>query len=159
MIIEPTIVRKPGFTIVGVAITTSPLAGEIPALWETFGPRIDDVSYLAESQVSYGLMENFDASKNTLDYMAAVSVTSTENVPSGMIARFIEPQTYAVFQATLRTLGEVFGHIFNEWLPHASFELVRVPYFERYDESFDPGNAESKVEVYMPVKLRGAPDA
>lgn len=154
MSIEPTIVQKPGFTVVGIHVTTSPLASDIPALWGTFGPRIDEVVSIAEPNVSYGLMENFDTQKNTLDYMAAVSVTSTDSVPIGMIARSLEAATYAVFQAKLCTLGEVFGQIFNEWLPSASFEQVRAPYFERYDESFDPSNAESTVEIYMPVKPR-----
>jgi AraC family transcriptional regulator len=154
MPMEPTIVQKPGFTVVGIHVTTSPLASDIPALWGTFGPRIDEVVSIAEPNVSYGLMENFDTLKNSLDYMAAVSVTNTDNIPSGMIARSLEPATYAVFQAKLRTLGEVFGQIFNEWLPSASFEQVRAPYFERYDEAFDPSNAESTVEIYMPVKPR-----
>ncbi len=154
MPIQPTIVHKPGFTVVGMAITTSPLASEIPALWGTFGPRIDEVHAIAEPQVSYGVMENFDAHESTLDYVAAVSVISAENTPSGMVTRTLQPETYAVFRATLSTLGEVFGYIFNQWLPNASHEQVPAPYFERYDESFDPSNAESRVEIYIPIKPR-----
>ena len=155
MPLEPAIIQKPGFTVVGLSVTTRPLSSDIPALWGMFGPRIDEVVAIAESDVSYGLMENFDTLQHTLDYMAAVSVTSTDgSVPSGMTARTLETATYAVFEAKLRTLGDVFGQIFNEWLPSASFEQVRAPYFERYDESFDPSNAESKVEIYLPVQPR-----
>ena len=156
--IEPRIVQKPGFTVVGLAISTRPMASEIPALWGTFGPRIDEVDAISEPEVSYGLMENFDLRENTLDYMAAVSVTDTENPPQGMVVRTLAPQTYAVFAAKLNSLGEVFGQIFNQWLPNAAYEQVVAPYFERYDESFDPGNAESTVEIYMPVKPRGTAD-
>ena len=156
MSIEPKIVHKPAFAVIGMAITTTPLASEIPALWGVFAPRIDEVVSIAESDVSYGLMENFDARASTLDYMAAVSVPGIGSVPSGMTAKSIESRSYAVFPATLQTLGAVFGYIFNEWLPRAAFELVPSPYFERYDESFDPSKADSVVEIYMPVKPRGA---
>ncbi|MDP4301517.1 GyrI-like domain-containing protein [Leptothrix discophora] len=156
MPIEPAIIQKPAFTVVGMAISTRALSGEIPALWGSFGPRIDEVADMAEPQVSYGIMENFDASQGTLDYMAAVSVTSTENAPLGMVTRTIAAQTYAVFQARLHGLGEAFGDIFNQWLPNAPYEQLAAPYFERYDESFDPGNAESVVEIYIPVKPRNA---
>jgi AraC family transcriptional regulator len=156
MTIEPTIIQKPSFTVVGMAITTSTLSSEIPALWGVFGPRIDEVAGISEPQVSYGIMENFDPHRNTLDYMAAVSVASTESVPSGMIAKTMAPQTYAVFQAKFHGLGEVFGYIFSQWLPNAAYERVLAPYFERYDESFDPTHAESVVEIYIPVRPRSA---
>lgn len=154
MPIEPTIVHLPAFTVVGIGITTSPLAREIPALWNVFGPRIDEVDAIAEPGVSYGLMENFDAAQCTLDYMAAVPVTNTEHIPGGMLAKSMEPGTYAVFQATLSTIAKVFGVIFHEWLPGAAFEQARGPYFERYDEAFDPGDSNSRVEIYLPVRPR-----
>jgi AraC family transcriptional regulator len=159
MPIEPMIVQKPGFIVVGMAISTSALSNEIPALWGVFGPRIDEVTGISEPQVSYGIMEHFDVRKNALDYMAAVPVASIENTPHGMVGRRITAQTYAVFNATLNSLGEVFGYIFNQWLPNASHEQVPAPYFERYDESFDPSKAESVVEIYIPVKPRRAQPA
>lgn len=155
MPIEPSIVDLPAFTVVCTGISTSPLARDIPALWGAFGPRIDEVDAIAEPRVRYGLMENFDAVQSTLDYMAAVSVTHTDRMPSGMTAQSIAPGSYAVFATTLSTLGEVFGSIFNEWLPGAAFEQLRGPYFERYDEAFDLGNRDSKVEIYMPIRPRG----
>jgi AraC family transcriptional regulator len=154
MVIEPNIVDKPGFTVVGLEIRTRPFAKEIPALWGQFAPRIDEVVAIAEPGVSYGVMENFDPLRSTLDYTAAVSVTSTERIPDGMVARALEAATYAVFPATLSTLGDVFGYIFDAWAPGASLEQLRAPYFERYDESFDPGNPASQVEIYIPVRPR-----
>jgi AraC family transcriptional regulator len=154
MVIEPNVVDMPGFTVVGLAITTRPLASEIPALWGQFAPRMDEVLAIAEPGVSYGVMDNFDPGRSTMDYMAAVSVISAGRIPGGMVARSIGPGTYAVFPATLGTLSDVFGYIFGAWAQHASLERARAPYFERYDESFDPGNAASKVEIYIPVQPR-----
>ncbi len=154
MVIEPLIVDMPGFAVVGLAISTRPLASEIPALWGQFAPRIDEVVAIAEPGVSYGVMENFDALRSSLDYLAAVSVTSTEQIPSGMVAKVIGPSTYAVFPATLATLGDAFGHIFQAWAPQASYVQVRAPYFERYDASFDPGDLASRVDIYLPVRPR-----
>jgi AraC family transcriptional regulator len=154
MVIEPNLVDEPGFTVVGLAIRTRPFASEIPALWGQFAPRIDEVVAIAEPGVSYGVMENFDPLRSTLDYMAAVSVTSAERIPDGMVAKAIEAGTYAVFPATLRTLADVFGYIFDTWAPPASHERTRAPYFERYGESFDPGDPASTVEIYIPVGPR-----
>lgn len=66
----------------------------------------------------------------------------------------IERGTYAVFPATLSTLGDVFGYIFDGSVQRASLQRVRAPDFERYDASFDPDDPASKVEIYIPVGPR-----
>ncbi|MBC7918684.1 MAG: AraC family transcriptional regulator [Rhodoferax sp.] len=155
---EPKIVQREAFQVVGTKITTNPATPEIPALWQKFAPRMSEVTAVTEPKVSYGVMQNFDPQKGTLEYMAGVSVTSLAHVPDGMTSIDVPPNTYAVFDASMATIEEVFCHIYEKWFPTSNFEHVKAPYFERYDERFDPAVSTSVIEVYIPVKAR-APQA
>jgi AraC family transcriptional regulator len=152
--LQPEIIARAEFFTVGIRITTHPMSGEIPALWQSFGPRIDEVKRIAEPRVSYGIMQNHDAVAGTLDYMAAVSVPSPAEAPEGMTTEKVPANTYAVFNATLASIGEVFGFIFNEWLPGFGFEQLKAPYFERYGVDFDPSIPDSRIQIFIPVKRR-----
>jgi AraC family transcriptional regulator len=153
-LVEPEIISREAFLTIGIWISTNPMSGEIPALWQTFGPRIDEVEGIAEPGVSYGIMENYDAVAGTLDYMAAVSVLDSAKAPEGMTTDKVPANTYAVFNATLAGIGEAFGFIFNQWLPGAEFEQLKAPYFERYGLDFDPSNLDSGIQIFIPVKRR-----
>jgi predicted transcriptional regulator YdeE len=63
-------------------------------------------------------------------------------VPAGSYARFKYP---------LARLSEGFGEIFNRLLPSSGY--VQAPGFllERYDESFNPADKNSLVEILIPV--------
>ena len=156
MVKEPRLVQREAFLVIGMKITTNPMAGEIPSLWQKFGPRMADVPNTAETRVSYGVMENFDPQKGTLEYMAAVPTTSLSRVPDGMVGAEIPPNTYAVFAASLSNISDVFCHIYETWLPASSYEHVKAPYFERYDDRFDPADTSSLIEIFIPVKARSA---
>ncbi len=49
---------------------------------------------------------------------------------------------------------EGFGEIFDQLLPASQFVQADGPFFERYDEAFDPGNPHSLVEICLPVRQR-----
>lgn len=149
---QPQIVTKPAFTVVGLRIHTKPMTAEIPNLWGQFGPRMDEVQHLAEPGASYGLMDNFDQKLSELDYMAGESVVQADDLPAGMTRWDVPANTYAVFEATLPTMGETYGYIYNTWLPTSGYQHAAGPYFERYGESFEPDDPTSKVAIYIPVK-------
>ena len=151
---EPRLVQREAFWLVGMQITVKPMTAEIPALWQRFAPRMGEVPDVAEPKVSYGAMQNFDQQKGTLEYMAGVSVTTLARMPDGMTSMEAPPNTYAVFEATLASIGGVFCQIYETWLPTSNFEHVEAPYFERYDERFDPAVPHSVIEIYIPVKAR-----
>ena len=150
---QPKIISKPAFTVAGMRILTKPMTPEIPNLWQQFAPRIDEVAAIAEPYVSYGLM-SYDQERNALDYMAGVSVTSTADLPSGMTTWEVAPATYAVFEATLATIGEAFGYVYDTWLPTADYQHAAAPYFERYGDAFDPSIPTSTLEIYIPVEKK-----
>lgn len=152
---QPQIINKPAFTVVGMQIRTTPMNPEIPHLWDHFGPRIDEVANIAEAYVSYGLMGNYAENMASFDYMAGVSVTSVGALPAGMTTWDVPAYTYAVFDATIPTMGEVFDYIYNSWLAASGYHQTVSLTFERYGEDFNPHDPNSAVNIYIPVEKVG----
>lgn len=146
---EPQLITKPAFTVVGLLLHTKPMTPEIPQLWEQFVPRMDEIAHVAEPHVSYGIMAHNEA-MDKLDYMAGHAVTQVDELPPGMSRWDLPANTYAVFTTTLPKIGETFGYIFNTWLPTAGYQPVNAPYFERYGEEFSPNNPV--MAIYLPVQ-------
>jgi AraC family transcriptional regulator len=149
---QPAVVTKPSFSVVGLRIRTQAMTQAIPELWQQFGPQIDAVPQIAEPQVSYGLMDNFDPAVGQLDYMAGVAVVPEADLPTGMTRWDVPANNYVVFETTIPTLGETFGYIYNTWLPTSGYHQAAGPYFERYGESFDPADPASTLSIYIPVE-------
>jgi AraC family transcriptional regulator len=143
---------RPAQTLVGLQIRTRPMSPEIPALWPRFVPRIDEIADPAEPRVSYGVMR-YDG--GTLEYAAAIPVTKPGPVPPGMVSLALTAGTYAVFSYPLSALGKGFAEINDKLLPASDFRPVHAPFFERYDEDFDPANPHSAVGIFIPVVPRG----
>lgn len=148
---QPQFVTKPAFTVVGLRLHTKPMAPEIPALWDQFVPRMDEIAHGAEPHVSYGVMAH-NPEMTELTYMAGNAVTGVTELPAGMSRWDIPANTYAVFEATLANIGQVFDYIHNTWLPMSDYQQVAGPYFERYGESFSPDNPV--LSIYIPVEKK-----
>jgi AraC family transcriptional regulator len=146
------IVERTARTVVGLRIRTRPMSPDIPALWPKFVPRIGEIPHADEPNVSYGAMR-LDGS--TLEYTAAVSVTSVDRLPPGMTSLVLGAGTYAFFSYPLSQLGKGFSEIHNELIPRSAWQPSEPPFFERYDEKFDPHNPQSIVEIWIPVRPRG----
>ncbi|MDZ4721983.1 MAG: GyrI-like domain-containing protein [Roseiflexaceae bacterium] len=147
---QPQIVTKPAFTVVGLLLHTTAKSPEIPKLWDQLVPRIDEIEYAIEPMVSYGLMDHFDMANNTLDYMAGNPVEKVVELPAGMSRWDVPASTYAVFETTLPTIGQTFDYIFSTWLPTSGYKQAAATYFERYGEDFSPANPT--LAIYIPVE-------
>jgi AraC family transcriptional regulator len=143
--------ERPAQTLVGLQIRTKPMSPEIPALWPKFVARIDEIPNPAEPRVSYGVM-HYDG--GTLEYAAAISVSSADRVPAGMTAIQVPAATYAVFSYPLSGLAKGFAEINDRLLPQSDHQAVHGWFFERYDEKFDPADPQSAVGIYIPVRRK-----
>jgi AraC family transcriptional regulator len=126
---------------------------EIPKLWNRFGPRIDTVPDKAGND-AYGVLISTPDGKG-FDYMAAVAVSGTENLPTDLTTREIPAQKYAIFPhpGHVSTLCETIDGIFQKWLPQSGQELTVNPdFFEKYGPGFDPATGSGDMEVWVPVK-------
>ena len=131
--------------------STRPMSSEIPALWPKFVARSDEVQNAREPRVSYGVMWHGE-SVGVLHYMAAVSVLKPGRVPNGVTLLMLPAGKYTSFHFPLSDLAKGFGEIFYRLLPSSGYAQGSGPYFERYDEAFDPRNSNSLVEICLPVK-------
>jgi len=89
---------------------------------------------------------------HVMHYMAAVSVAKRGRVPGGMTLLILPAGRYASFRFPLSGLANGFCEIFNRLLPTSGYGQAPGPFFERYDEAFDPGNPGSMVEICLPIR-------
>jgi predicted transcriptional regulator YdeE/DNA-binding transcriptional MerR regulator len=140
------------FLVVGMPYLGKNENREIPAMWGTFMQRQREIKHVAPSpHGNYGICRA--NSQGLVDYIAALPVTSLDDVPEGMIGYEVPQQTYAVFEAHgLIDIPATFDHILHAWLPSSGYEWGNGPDFEYYAPEWE--NSESTVYIYFPVKKR-----
>jgi AraC family transcriptional regulator len=148
---EPRIVDRTAFTVVGMCYHGKNENNEIPKLWETLNPRVREIKARVDNQVAYGISANMDQNTGAFDYIAGFEVSSSEEIPEGMVRFDVPGGKYAVFRTTLPRLGETFMHAYRTWAPQSGYQLTGGPDFELYDEAFDPRDPSSEFDVFIPI--------
>ncbi|PKO20778.1 MAG: hypothetical protein CVU38_18285 [Chloroflexi bacterium HGW-Chloroflexi-1] len=156
---EPRIVTKPAFTVVGLPFTgfisTAPYEegkenNEIGVMWGEFDRRYGEIQHVCGP--AYGLCFGMPNDREPW-YIAGAEVARAENIPAGMMNMSVPAQKYAVFPCTLGALGATYRYIIEEWQPQSGTEHADAPDFELYDQEFDPGDPQhGKLSVYWPIK-------
>jgi len=149
---EPKIVEKAAFTVVGLKYRGKNENNEIPQLWAALHPRIGEIKNMVTDCVAYGISAEMDQSTGEFSYIAGFEASSAEDVPEGMIHFQVPGGTYAVFRTTLPKIGETFQYAYHTWLPESGYQPGLCPDFELYDEQFDPQDPNSEFDLYTPVK-------
>jgi len=158
-IMEPRIVTKPAFIVVGLPftgfITSAPYEGgnennQIGKVWDEFNRRAGEIKHACGP--AYGLCFGMPNAQEPW-YIAGIEVSEVGDLPAGMMSMAVLAQKYAVFPCTLGTLGATYRYITEEWQPRTAYEHAPAPDFELYDQEFDPDNSqEGKLSVYWPIK-------
>jgi AraC family transcriptional regulator len=149
---EPRIVESQAFTVVGLKYHGKNENNEIPGVWDALHPRIGEIGNMATDRVAYGISAYMDPSTGEFDYVAGFEVSSTEDIPEGMIHFEVPGGKYAVFATTLPAIGGTFRHAYHTWMPTSGYQPAGSPEFERYDEGFDPQDPSSEFDLYIPIK-------
>jgi AraC family transcriptional regulator len=149
---EPRIVTRGAFHVVGLRIRTVAMSPEIPRLWPRLVARTGEIANPAEPRVSYGVMGNHSKDGRQFDYLAGISVSTLEALPQGMSSWEVPHGQYAVFAASLASLGDVFGFIYSRWLPGGTHRQRAAPLFERYGDRFEPSDPHSLIEIHIPIE-------
>lgn len=129
----------------------------IPALWQNFMPRVHEIKN-AKSPVNLGVCYEVPAGEGSRAdecmYMAATEVTSFEDVPAGMESFTIPAGEYAVFthKGALENFEHTMNYIYGSWLPKSGKKLRHAPDMELYDQRFKLNEADSEIDVYIPVE-------
>ena len=148
---EPEIVTRPAFTVVGMKYGGRNEKNEIPQLWEKFMPRSGEIKQRTNPN-AYGVEDNYDKKTGEFDYLAGFEVQDTSDVPEGMEIWQVPEQTYAVFPCNLKSIKQAFRQIYREWLPQSGYQRAGGPDFEFYDDSFKPDQGKLELFIYVPVR-------
>ena len=157
---EPRIVSKPAFTVVGLPFTgfisAPPYEGgnennEIGKVWDQINSRFAEIKHVCGP--ACGLCFGMPNDKVPW-YIAGFEVSQVEELPVGMMNMSVPAQKYAVFPCTLGTIGTTYRYITEEWQPRSGYEHVDAPDFEYYDEESDPSALPQgmKLAIYWPIK-------
>lgn len=149
---EPTIVTRSAFSVIGILYHGKNEHQEIPRLWEQFNPRSAEIESVINAECCYGIADNFDRITGTFDYLAGVEVVDGTQPPAGMVHWHLPPQRYAAFPCTLLTLMRTFQTAYDDWMPLTGYRRAPGPEFELYGEAFNAANPHSPMFIYIPVQ-------
>jgi len=149
---EPKIVSRPAFTVVGVKYHGQNENNEIPQMWQVFGPRMSEIKHVINTGICYGVCANADERTGEFDYIAGFEVESVAGIPEGMVSMEVPEATYAVFATTLPAIGETFHNAHHQWIPQSGYRPTGGPELEVYGEEFEPQDPASTFEVYIPIE-------
>jgi predicted transcriptional regulator YdeE len=158
-IMEPRIVTKPAFTVVGLPFTglisAAPYESgnenkEIAKVWDEVNQRRNEIQAICGP--GYGLCFGMPNEREPW-YIAGFEVSRADVVPAGMMSMTVREQKYAVFPCTLGTIGATYRHVAEEWQSRPGYEHADAPDFEYYDGEPGPGDPrEMKLSIYWPIK-------
>jgi AraC family transcriptional regulator len=155
---EPVIVTRSEFSVIGVCLETSTTDGrnfrEIPEFWEkVLGEKqLERIPNRKKAGTTLGICLDF-REDGGFSYIIGAEVTSTQNIPEGMVAKILPQALYAVFTARGEMPGSIqktVKAIYEEWFPNSRYRRADTADFELYDERSCAGeNAE--VDIYVPI--------
>lgn len=124
----------------------------IPSQWQRFAPHIGHVPHQT-GDVAYGVGANFD-DEGAFDYIAGVEVSRFADLPEGFTTIRLPPRRYAVFthRGHVSSIPATMKGIWGEWLPSSGHKFADAPFFERYDDRFNPRSGDGEVELWLPLE-------
>ena len=148
----PTLITSPALSLAGrngrYAIGPSP---GIKDLWAQFMQDFGQIDGQIGLKV-FGVCHSFDG-KGQMEYLAAVAVENSGQVPGYLYTLTIPERKEAVFihDGPIETISETWEMIFSDGLPKANLEVAPGPQFESYPEDLGVEGATGKIEIHIPV--------
>lgn len=155
---EPKIITKPGFTLVGLRYFGKNEKMEISHLWERFNQRMRELGGLAnetgDAAIGLCITPENEPIDGAFEYVAGFLVTEAEDVPEDFVVRHVPEYTYAVFahKGDLPSLPKTYEYIFETWLPQSGYKLAAKIDFEYYDADFKDFASDSVFYIYLPIE-------
>ena len=147
---EPRIIYKPAFTIVGLFQDGKSAIHKADRLWEELGARFAEIPHV-DPDVGFGVhIQPRDGHR----YLAGFAVGGAGPVPKGMAEFHLDDHAYAVFVHTgrMERLEQTIQNIFADWLPKSGYCSDGDFYFEYYDDHFAPHSDDSTMFLFIPIK-------
>jgi len=155
---EPKIITRPAFTVVGLRYFGKNENKEIAAMWEEFDRQMKKLGGLphetGEAAIGLRISPDDDSMGGAFEYIAGLPVSKVEDIPEGFVARQVPEHTYAVFahKGDLPSLSNTYEFIYETWLPQSGYTLADNLDFEYYDDDFKNFAPDSVFYIYIPIK-------
>lgn len=158
----PKIVEHAGFEVIGISVRTSNAKemsgnGVIAQQWDRFTKEglLSGIPNKVDSNILAVYTEYESDANGAYTFIIGATVSSTDSVPPGMVARRVPAGKYAVFVSEKGFVGKVVPQAWSHILatPRSSLGGNRayLADFEIYDQrAADPHNAE--VDIYIGIK-------
>jgi predicted transcriptional regulator YdeE/DNA-binding transcriptional MerR regulator len=151
---EPKFVNLPAFIVAGMRYFGKNQNQEISAMWGEANKRFGELKHVCDN-AAYGVCFTLqDAAPGEFEYVASLKVSSTENLPQGMVVRQVPAAKYAVFThvGALDKLKDTYNYIYQTWVPQSGMQIAEGFDFEYYNEDFKDFAPDSRFYIYLPVK-------
>ena len=147
---DVTVVDYPRKRLAGLKVRTSMKKAHIdcPAIWQTFGPRIGELSPEG-CPGSYGVSVMVNA--EDFDYWATIELDPAKAASAGLETIETPAGPYAkVAVPHLEKMGEAYMFIYEDWLKSQTAYAYKAdgPCFELYPPDWKP---EAAFEIFMPL--------
>lgn len=152
---EPTYREEGPLLLAGIReFRTFEQRAGIPDQWRRFNEIADTIPEQTGKR-GFGVCFAPSSGEEGFDYMAAVSVTSLNDMPEGLLGARLSKRHYAIFQHKdhVSIIGETCAAIFGVWQNSAdvSFDAGPTSMIECYGQSFDPATGRGGFEIWIPV--------
>lgn len=147
-------VRTPALRVAGVRerLARGGHAG-IPAIWQRFHDEIGALGIKGMVE-AYGVLSGIQAGSDGFDYLAAVAVAESAEIPPGLASARLPAGRYAVFphRGHVASIAETAIAVIGDWLPKSGLRAAGPPDFiERYAADFDPWTGWGGMDIWVPV--------
>lgn len=159
---KPEIIELEPFHVVGLVYSGTNGEDEIGQLWGQLTNYLMQLPPVEKTRPCYGICQPFvnhieDLDLETLNkfhYMAGIQLEKDMPIEQGMEVWDITHNRYAVFThvGSVHSMMDTCRSIYSKWLPESGYEAAYAPELELYNHNFKPGEDDSKIYIYIPVK-------
>ena len=147
---EPRIVEREAFCVLGVAADIDITADDPGAVFEEFIRRRAGIATPSSAPGDYGVYFESDQ-PGKVCYLAGMEVDVLDEIPEGLVLREVPGARYAVFGCGIEEIGKTWRFIHGTWLPDSTqYALANSPVFEY----FPPGARDGKANILIHVAVR-----
>jgi AraC family transcriptional regulator len=124
---------------------------KIPMQWENFIPQIGKVAGQV-GKGAYGVCWN-NRPGHGFDYLSGVELTDAAKLPPELANVRLPGQEYAVVTHSdhVSAIGTTIDKIWNGWVRQSGLTVAESPWFERYNEEFNPQTGMGGMEIGIPI--------
>ena len=155
--IEPELVSRSSFSVIGISVRTSnraeadPETAKLPSFWRRFFEKVipDKIPGKKRGGLIFGVYTNYESDHNgAYDLVAAFEADSLRLVSKGMVGATVPAGKYLVFHAR----GQMPEALIETWTRIWAYFANSSRYQRAYTTDFESYLEGNKVDIYIAIK-------